>query len=62
MPPRAGLYYILHGWIKGTKCMCMQLTVRVISILECVINNEDTVMRFNQPLHLIGPHSSMHIA
>ena len=36
------LYYILHGWIKGTKCMCMQLTIRIIFILECVNNNKDT--------------------
>ena len=41
MSLRAKLYYILHGWIKGTRCMCMQLTIRVISILECVNNNED---------------------
>ena len=40
---RVGLCYILHGCIKGTKCMCMQL--RVISILEYVNKNKDT--RFN---------------
>ena len=44
---RATLYYILHGWIKGTKYMCMQLTIRVISILEYVNNNKCKVTRLN---------------
>ena len=40
MSLRAGLYYILHGWIKGTKCSVNYKSI--ISILECINNNEET--------------------
>ena len=53
MSLKARLNYSLHGWIKGTKCMCNQLITRVISIKLRDLINLNTQQ--------VATHSSMHI-